>query len=85
MRPPPRERLRVRRISVPLFLTTSALVGLLWWLDWRDWRAQSEARVERAAEEAAMRLNDYVEARLLVVDGFARLSAQRPRDTLVLR
>ena len=78
MRPPPRERLRVRRISVPLFLTTSALVGLLWWLDWRDWRAQSEARVERAAEEAAMRLNDYVEARLLVVDGFARLSAQRP-------
>lgn len=69
---------RVWAITLPLFVLISVVLGVLWWLDREEWREGVQEQVALTAEQAALRLEDYVDARLLIVEAFARTSAQQP-------
>ncbi len=68
---------RVWAITLPLFVLIAVVLGVLWWVDRGEWREGVDEQVALTAEQAALRLEDYVDARLLIVEAFARTSAQQ--------
>ncbi|MCA9535751.1 MAG: CHASE domain-containing protein [Myxococcales bacterium] len=67
--PDPRKIKRARTLSLLLFLVVSGVLWLVWAQQRAQWAASVRSQVDLVGDQAAMRLGDYVRARLLATRG----------------